>query len=321
MKKTNNKLIRIILWIFALLLIIPLVIPIPPPGDVVPVEKLADRDSLFILIDGFELHYKTDGSGDPTLVFLHGFGASVYSWREVMPVFSEDLTVYAYDRPAFGLTERPVTWNEENPYTTQASVSHLGQLLDSWGIDQVVLVGNSAGGRVAMEYTLLHPERVLALILVSPATGSGDRSDSLTKALIKLPQVQRLGPLLVRSIADSGLETLENAWHNPDNQPEDTIPLYTKPLQAENWDIALWHYSTTSNESDLPNQLGMFDLPILLITGDDDRIVPTERTIALQNQLPGAELVILPNCGHVPQEECPGAFIEAVEDFLQRISN
>ena len=119
---------------------------------------------------------------------------------------------------------------------------------------------------------------------------------------------------------DSSLETLDEAWHDPSRQPEDTIPLYTKPLQAENWDVALWHYST-AEKSDLQDRFEEFDLPILLITGDDDRLVPPENTIALQNLLTGSELVVIPDCGHVPQEECPGQFIEAVEDFLHRNTN
>ncbi len=53
-----------------------------------------------------------------------------------------------------------------------------------------------------------------------------------------------------------------------------------------------------------------------MITGDDDRIVPAELSIRLADELPNADLVVIPACGHVPHEECPGAFLEAVEDFL-----
>jgi pimeloyl-ACP methyl ester carboxylesterase len=311
----------IILIILILLLVIPFLIPIPPLKDVSPVEELADPDSSFIQIDSIKFHYKTDGDYGTPLVLLHGFGASVYSWREVMPLLAEDHTVYAYDRPAFGLTERPATWTGENPYTLEASITQLDTLLDVWELNQVILVGNSAGGRAAMEYALIHPQRVQALILVSPAVGNRQSPTAKFRQLIKLPQVQRLGPLMVRKISESGLETINQAWHDPGKQPEDTIPLYTKPLRAENWDLGLWHYSTAANQSDLPNQLDQFDLPILLITGDDDRIVPTENTIALKDQLPNAKLVVLPNCGHVPQEECPDAFLEAVGDFLNQSDN
>jgi pimeloyl-ACP methyl ester carboxylesterase len=57
-------------------------------------------------------------------------------------------------------------------------------------------------------------------------------------------------------------------------------------------------------------------VPVLVITGDDDRIVPTESSIRLSGELPGSELVVIPQCGHVPQEECPEAFLAAVNGFL-----
>ena len=321
MKKSIKVTIIVALVVIDLFLVVPFLIPIPPLEGVSPVQELADPDSQFVEIDGFDIHYKSVESADsPALVLLHGFGASVYSWREVMPILGEDYSVYAYDRPAFGLTERPLTWGDLNPYTKDASLSQLRQLLELWGQDQVILVGNSSGGSVAMEFALAYPHRVKALILVSPAVGSGSTFYSKITWLIDSPQIQHLGPLLVRRISESGLETIEQAWHDPSRQPEDTIPLYTKPLKAENWDVGLWHYSTTAELSSLPDRLEEFNLPILVITGDDDRIVATERSVAVAERLNGAELVILKDCGHLPQEECPEAFLDAVTLFLERLT-
>jgi len=87
-----------------------------------PIEQLADPDSLFVDVDGLEVHYKVAGQGEPTVVLLHGFAASVFSWRKVMEPLSEVGMVVAFDRPAFGLTERPMPgeWGEENPYSPEA---------------------------------------------------------------------------------------------------------------------------------------------------------------------------------------------------------
>lgn len=317
MKKFIRILGYVLLGLVVILLVGPLLIPIPPPEGVVPVEELADPDSLYVEESGINFHYKVQGRGDPTLVLLHGFGASLYSWREVVPPLAQNHTVYAYDRVAFGLTERPTEWEEESPYSRSASVGHLGALLDAWSIeDQLILVGNSAGGTVAIEYALDHPERVSALILVSPAVGGGGGPYSKYQWLLDTPQMQRIGPLLVRQIQASGLEIIDRAWHDPSRQPEDTIPLYTKPLKAENWDFALWQYSTASQPSDLPERIGQLNLPVLVITGDDDRIVPTQSSIELAGKIPGAELVVLPECGHTPQEECPQDFLSAVDAFI-----
>jgi pimeloyl-ACP methyl ester carboxylesterase len=302
-----------------ILLVGPFLVPIPPLEDVLPPQELADDDSLFVEINEFDFHYKTAGRGDLTVVMLHGFGASVYSWREVAPVLAENYTTYSYDRPAFGLTERPVEWEGDNPYTLLASVDQLNALLDAWGVEQVVLMGNSAGGTVALQYTFEHPERVLGLILVDPSFGGGGGGYSKYGWLLNTPQMQRLGPLLVREISKSGLETIDRAWHDPGKQPADTVPLYTKPLQAENWDVGLWLYSTAPSAPSLRERLGELSLPVLVLTGDNDRLIPAENTIAAAGEIPGAELVVLENCGHVPQEECPQAFLEAVLDFLARL--
>jgi pimeloyl-ACP methyl ester carboxylesterase len=294
----------------------PFLVPIPSLEGTFPPEELADPDSHFIDIGEVTFHYKTEGEGHIPLVLLHGFGSNVYSWRDVAPILGEDYTVYAYDRPAFGLTERPTEWEGQNPYSQEASVDQLVGLLDAWEIDETILVGNSAGGTVAMLAALEYPERINALVLVSPAVGEGGGRYNRYGWLINTPQMQRLGPWLVREIQEWGMQMLDDAWHNLEKRSQETVDLYRKPLQAENWDVALWHHSTAGGESGLRDRLNEFTLPILLITGDDDRIVPTANTIALAEELPTAELVVLSECGHVPQEECPEALLEAVDMFL-----
>ena len=91
---------------------------------------------------------------------------------------------------------------------------------------------------------------------------------------------------------------------------------YQKPLQAADWDRALWEMTAASAPSGLPARLAELTLPVLVITGDDDRIVPTEQSVKLANELPNAELVVVPACGHVPQEECPQVVLDAIQTFL-----
>jgi pimeloyl-ACP methyl ester carboxylesterase len=92
---------------------------------------------------------------------------------------------------------------------------------------------------------------------------------------------------------------------------------YQKPLLVENWDKALWYLTTSSRESGLPERLDELTLSILVITGDDDRIVPTEQSVRLAGELPNASLVVIPQSGHVPHEEKPTEFMQAVEEFLK----
>ena len=315
----RTALITISILLF-ILLIGPFLIPVPPLEGLVPPQELADPDSLFMEIDGIDFHYKTAGSGELAVVMLHGFGASLYSWREVIPDLAENNSVFSYDRPAFGLTERPIDWEGDSPYTLSASVHQLDALLDFWGLDQAVLIGNSAGGTVALAFTLEHPERVAGLVLVDPALGSSGPY-SRYAWLLNTPQMRHLGPLLVRNISKSGLETIDQAWHDPSKQPADTVDLYTKPLQAENWDLGLWLFTASQDSTSLRKRLGELNLPVLVITGDDDRLIPPDATIAAAGEISSAELVVIENCGHVPQEECPQAFLDALQEFLVSLSN
>jgi pimeloyl-ACP methyl ester carboxylesterase len=302
--------------VLLLVLIGPFLIPFPPLQDTVPVQELADEDSLFTEVFGLRVHYKEDGQGEPTLVLLHGFAASVFSWRKVQEPLAQYGRVVAFDRPAFGLTERPLNWQGPNPYAAENQADLTVALMERLGIEQAILVGNSAGGTVAVRSALDHPERVKALVLVDAAIYQGGGSPAWVRPLLNTPQAQRIGPLLMRRIQNWGLDFARSAWHDPTKISTEIWEGYTRPLQAENWDRGLWELFASSRESDLASQLGQLDLPVLVISGDDDRIVDTKLSVRLAEDIPGAELVIIPNCGHVPQEECPQAFLEAVENFL-----
>ena len=321
MKK--NRFWRIAGAFLGVLLIIvlvgPFLIPVPPLENTVPAETLADEDSLFIEVNGVKVHYKTYGQGEPVFVLLHGFGASLFSWREVTAPLAEMGTVIAYDRPAFGLTERPLDWEGESPYSQDAQVELVIGLMDALGVEQAILVGNSAGGTISMLTALKYPQRVQSLILVDPAVYAGGGAPGWIRPLLGTPQMRHLGPLVARQIQTRGPELVELAWHDPTRLTSEIMEGYQKPLRVDNWDKALWELTVSSRESGLAERLSEFDLPVLVITGDDDRIVPTEQSLQLAKEIPNAQLVVIPQCGHVPHEECPDVFMQAVTDFLESL--
>jgi pimeloyl-ACP methyl ester carboxylesterase len=324
------RFIAILLAVFLLVLIVgPFLIPVPALEGTQPVQALADSDSRFIRVpldglpDGLNVHYKQQGQGRPAIILLHGFGASTFSWREVITPLSEYGTVVAFDRPAFGLTARPIPaeWQGQNPYSPSAQVNILFGLMDALDIRQAVLVGNSAGGTVAMNAALTQPERVLALVLVDAAVYSGGGAPGWVRPLLDTPQAHHLGPLLVRSIGERGMDLLDSAWHDRNRITPEIVEGYRRPLQAENWDVGLWQLTRSSRASDLADRLDEFTMPVLVVTGDDDRIVPTDDSLRLADEIPGAGLAVFESCGHVPQEECPEAFLQAVIPFLQQFSS
>ena len=323
MKPWQRRLGLAVLIILGLILIGPFLIPVPALEGLQTEQELADPDSQFIPINAVTVHYKEAGQGDTTFILLHGFGASLFSWHVVMDDLAQYGRVIAYDRPAFGLTSRPLPgdWTGVSPYSTAANVELLAGLMDALEIEKAILVGNSAGGTVSVAFALAYPERTQSLILVDPALyGGGGRFPAWLLPLMRTPQMRHLGPLLVRGIAESGNDTILQAWHDPSRVSEDILAGYRKPLQVNNWDRALYEFTIAPRPSGLTERLAELTLPVIVIAGDDDQIVPTEYSIQAAEAIPGSELAILPNCGHVPHEECPTPFMEAVEKFLEESS-
>jgi pimeloyl-ACP methyl ester carboxylesterase len=254
------------------------------------------------------------------MILKHGFASSTASWQRVMAPLSQVGTVVAFDRPAFGLSARPLTWGGENPYTPEAQADLTVGFMDKLGIEQAILVGNSAGGSLAAYTALRHPQRVTALALVDPAIYSGGGIPGWAKLLLNTPQMRHLGPLLARSLLNRSQALIQGAWHDPARVTSQTLEEYTKFTQLADWDKALWEFTLASRDLHLDKRLAELKLPVLVITGDDDRIVPTEESIRLSKTLPAVGLVVIPSCGHVPQEECPEPFIKALVDFVEKLN-
>ena len=303
------------------LLVCPPVVRVTEITPGVPAEQLADPDSLFMDVDGLQVHYKIVGQDGQTIILLHGFAASVFSWRKVREPLSEVGTVIAFDRPAFGLTERPMPgeWSGENPYSPEAQADLTVALMDRLGVEKAVLVGHSAGGTIALLTALRHPGRVEALVLEDAAVYEHGGAPDWMRPLLRTPATGRLGPLLVRTITLWGETIIRTAWDDPDKITVELISGYKKPLQAENWDRALWEYVLASHPLGLEERLSEISVPTLVITGERDRFVPTQNSERLAAEVPNAQLVVIPDCGHVPHEECSALFVGAVTEFAMNL--
>ena len=311
----------IIILVLLVVLVGPLIMPIPPLSEPVAIADLADPDSRFVEVNSIRVHYKMAGSGEPVLILLHGFGASTYTWHKVMDSLAAEGTVIVFDRPAFGLTERPMPgeWSGENPYSDAFQVELTIGLMDALNVKKAVLVGHSAGGAIALQTALAYPDRVSGLVLVDAAIVEGSGMSGIARWLVNTPQMKRLGPYLSRSLAGKeGDAFLEASWHDYSKFTAEDKAAYRKPLQVANWDVALWEYTQVNRESNLNGKLGEIRAPVLVISGDDDRIIPLAESQRMADALPEARLVTLTDCGHVPQEECPEKFLPLVLEYIVR---
>ena len=311
------------LGLLALLLIGPFLVPVNTSGTLTKeqaAEELWGGSSQWVELAGHEVHYVEAGDPDSErlIVLLHGFGASAYSYKDVLEPLAELGHVIAYDRAAFGFTERPTTW-DLNPYGAQAQLQVLDELIARFGGNkEVYVVGHSAGGNLAAAYTIDNQDKLAASVLFAPAVLSSGGGPSWLNWIFDIPQINHIGPLLVSSIATSGLDLLYRSYDDPDSVTEQTLAGYTQPLKVIGWEKAFWEFNKAPRNTGAGGRLAEIRIPTLVITGDNDLVVATADSVTVAGIIPGAELVVIPQTGHLPNEESPAEFAKAVVDFIKR---
>lgn len=297
----------------------PFVVPVPGLVGLVDERTFAEPDSRFIQINGVDIHYKEKGSGERTFILLHPFGGSTFSWRNVMDGLADYGRVIVYDRPAFGLTERPMPedW-ESNPYGMKANVEFLRGLLEAFGVEKAVLVGNSAGGGVAVAFALEYPECIDELILVDPGVGGGRGPQFPVWALPAMwtPQMRHIGPLMMRDYQESLPRTIEREWFDQTKLTDEIRQNHLQVFKIKNWDRALYELTFAPAYPELRPLLPRLTMPVLIVAGQEDRLIRPFYFEAISTEIPDAQLKLIPGCGHVPQEECPSQFMDIVLEYL-----
>lgn len=319
--KISKILGRVALVLLVLLLVVPFLIPVETTGTRT-YKEVAGEGATFATAQGVEIYYEKtdfvcqenkDCSNPPVIILMHGFGANTFSYREVLEPLSKLGDVIAYDRPGFGLTQRPTSWEGENPYGSIGQDLILDELISQFASGRdVILVGHSAGGTLAAQYAVDNKEAIKALILISPAILSTGGSPSWLNWVFSIPQLDHLGPLLVSSIASSGMDLLNESWFNQALITDEVKAGYREPLDVIGWEEGFWEFNRAPRAFDVKDRLGEIQVPTLLITGDTDTVVATADTIALADLIKDSVLFVIPRSGHLAQEETPEDTMKAI---------
>ncbi len=306
----------------------PLLVDPNPADGATDARTLAAPGSRFLDLaadDGLtpQVHYLERSAAEPaqdgtSFVLLHGFTFNAFTWNQLLDVFAEHGRVVAYDQLPYGLSSKFPAGMGGDIYSKAAAIDQLFAVMDGVGIDQAILVGNSSGGTLALEAALARPERVEALILIAPWIKA--KRPVLPGWLADLPQMQRLSLLIARQLGGEGAPLLELSYADPSLIDDQRRRLTGIHRQMANWDLAwgaLLHRSLTDPVR-ISEKLPRVEQPVLLIAGADDRVVPVEDTGDSAKVLPDAALTVLPDCGHVPQEECPALVEQVIGTWLEQ---
>lgn len=298
--------------------------PRPAPG-VTDATLVAAPESRFIALpsstnESQELHYLArleQAAQGPAFVLLHGFTFNLFTWSELFDVFAQYGPVVAYDQLPYGLSAKPVSDLDEETdvYSKAAALERLFALVDALELDELMLVGNSSGGTLALEAALARPERVAGLILIAPWVYS--KRPILPDWLVQLPQMQRISLGLGRYLGGNN-PLLDYSYADPSKIDDERRALTGAHRLMAGWDLAwgaLLQRSLTDPVS-IAERLEEIEQPVLVLTGEADQVVPVSDTVATAEALPNSTLVRLPGCGHLPQEECPAQVAKAISDWL-----
>lgn len=264
---------------------------------------------------GISIHYEDQGRGQP-LILLHGYGASTYSWRHILPYFSKTYRVIAIDLKGFGLSDKPTDGN----YTVSEQSRMVYEFIRVHRLENVILAGNSLGGAVALLTYLMQSDQgthpVSKLILID--TASYKQDFPLFISMLTVPVINELLLGLTSSNFKSRM-ILKKAFFDPSKITEEMVTAYGANLSLPGASRALIQTAKQmlpSNLDEIAERYRSIDVPVLLIWGENDEIIPLEIGRKLAGNIRNSKLVVVPSCGHVPQEECPSQAIKAMETFL-----
>ncbi len=227
-----------------------------------------------------------------SMILLHGLFGGLSNWTEVIRHFEKRFDIRVPQLPLF---------EKHTSDTLNFLVDFLENTITSAGLENVILVGNSLGGHLAIRYTHRHPRSVGSLIL----TGSSG-----------LYENTQVGSFLKRGNYDYIRDKVAATFYDPavatDQLVQEVLQVTTNPAKC----MSIIKVAKSTQRDSVLDCLPEIQTPVLLVWGNDDTITPPAVADQFLDNLPNSRLVLLPDCGHAPMMERPEAFNEALESFL-----
>ena len=248
-----------------------------------------------IVFNGVELAFDRRGKGTP-LVLIHGYPLDHSIWGDVVPLLEKDFDLILPDVRGFGGSAAV-----ETPYSMADAAADLAAVLDSLGIEKAAFAGHSMGGYVALAFAKTFPDRVSGLSLIS-SQAAGD------------PPERKEGRYKTATdVSEKGVQIVAAAMTDKIS-PNQSVRDFVRPLIGmQSVSGVTGALKAMAEREDLTSFLASFKLPLVLIHGDADELIPVDRAREIKALVPAAHLVELPGAGHMPMMEQPERTAEALQ--------
>ncbi|MGO9158180.1 alpha/beta fold hydrolase [Mycobacterium sp.] len=284
-----------------------------------PVREVTAPTLQFRTIHGYRRAYRIAGSG-PAILLIHGIGDNSTTWNAIQAKLAQRFTVIAPDLLGHGRSDKP-----RADYSVAAYANGMRDLLSVLEIERVTVVGHSLGGGVAMQFAYQFPHLVDRLILVGAggvtkdvnvalrlaSLPMGSEALALLRLPLVLPTMQAAGRILGRALGTTGLgNDLANVLRILHDLPEPTASsAFTRTLRA----VVDWRGQIVTM---LDRCYLTQAIPVLIIWGTRDVVVPVRHAWMAHSAMPGSRLEIFEGSGHFPFHDDPARFIDVVQRFI-----
>jgi 2-hydroxy-6-oxonona-2,4-dienedioate hydrolase len=259
-----------------------------------PVEKET-------VVFGQKIHYVEAGSG-PTVILLHGLGGSAQAWQFNIGPLAEKFHVFVPDQIGFGKSDKPLV-----NYRIRTYVDFLDQFCKQLKIERASLVGNSMGGWIAAAFTAAFPDRVDKLVL-EDAAGYAPPKDLDVHTFFALNPTTRQGMKLLAG------KVFYNKAFLTDAAIDQAIA--ARLAAGDGYTINMITESIIRGEDFLDDTVKTIKRPTLIVWGREDGLVLLAEGERFNKDISGSKLIVIDQCGHVPNIEKAGEFNAAVIKFL-----
>lgn len=305
---------RIILALAAILVAAFFIFRTPDTDRAEMIAKYSNDASQFIDDSvGGKIHYRDEGNKNgPAILLIHGSSSLLQTWEPVVALLGDRYRLISLDLYGHGLTGPQA----RGDYSADANIAAAVKILDTVGVDQAYWVGNSMGGWLSWRAGLAVPERVSGLVLID---ASGAQTDEKIKPYLGARLARSsIGQLLLPEITPKFLvrSSLEENFAQPERLTDELVTRYWELLRFPGNRQATLARGRTPREPEKWDEIGNLKVPVLLLWGEQDKVIPVSHATAFEGAIAGSKLIIYKDAGHLPMEETPDQVARDIDSWI-----